>query len=512
MALPSYVLRLNVKGDIEKENVVPLSSSSNLYLYLLWDELDYFAQQKFDEIYVSSGIIAVLKNTKYNNRSFYDYLRYAFVQVEIGPAGDYTSTSFSASSLLNNTFNRENASLRVGKYSSSFELATFQATHLISYISDYGTSYFRDDITLTGTGTTDLENRLIKLSSGTDPGSSVSIATVEKGRNLPGKASQMVVPIILGSPLTGDQKVSIILGDDVTSARFEIGATTTRIITIIDGVEVESVETKDWNLNNGDGTLQSLFDVSFIFDPLNKFYPYVITFAPEGKIIYSVESAIPIEKESLNRVDLHEYNPEKFDNKTYTNKRPVIRVEVDNGTTNQDVVAYMDGRSYVILSEYTPVFRRTILYDTVDNFPVDRRVVYGVRKKTDFPSVGSSNSVPVFLSDITTFFDQSGVIRIYSVPKGTMGGVWGDLPEITNQSETSLEYNNTVTDITGLPNTDKHLILGPILITTGQKNKFEGSSASGFRIPIVNGDEFVIELDMDVVATGSITATMLEEW
>lgn len=511
MAVPSYVTLKNVRGNDTPENVVLLQSTSNSFLYLIWDDLDQYARAKFDEVYTTTNLVSVLKNTNYRNQTFYQYLSYAFVRVQIGD--NNTVLNSVMSSVERQVYDPSFNHLRVGKYSGNTELATYETTNVFSYLSVYGTSRLRDVVSVTGTGSVSNVEGKIRLSTGTTAASSVKVETVERGRYISGKSSEAGVAVWLMQPLTGDQTVSIELGDDSNGARFVIEANDNRIETVRNGIVESTVSQPNWNINPADGTIADYTEQSLDFNPAENGYIYTFLFNwyGLGKIIYSLQTTLKESKEPVTNIPVHEFVPEEFNGQSFVDPNLPIRVIVDNGTTENDVLVDIGGRRYDVLGDFKPEFRKTTEMEPISTLS-SRRVVLGLRRKAEFPVAGRINTVPVYVSELESLISGGDAkLRVYSVPRGTLTGTWGNLDEV-DTSETSLELNTTINDITALNNTTKHLLIGPKIIGAGTRGSFVLSEEKGLRVPMIRDEELVVEIDPDASIDGNVVITALEEF
>lgn len=515
MALPAYVTQKNVRGSDVPENVVLLRQNDAIVTYLIWDDLDVYAKAKFDSISGESNLITALKSINYRGQTFYQYLSDSIVSFDVSSTSfDLYKNDTSGQNPLNSTFDAIENKIRVGKYSGNSELATFTTTNVFSYLSTYGPSRLRDVIETTGTGTVFENEGKIRMSTGTSA-SSINVTTVESGRYMPGKSAEAGVAAFIITPLQGDQEVTVELGDSRNAARFVITENDTKIEVIRAGLVKTSISQKDWNLNNADGVGDSSDGSNFNYTPFDKGYIYNFNFNwyGVGKIIYSIESAIKKRKEPLTKIPVHEYIPADFANHSFIDPSLPITITVNNGTTGEDVIVDLGGRRYDILGEFTPEVRATTVYHTLDTFTSDRQVAFGVRRKTDFPSADRINHIPIYLKEISSALTGStGAIRIYSVPRGTLTGTWGDLPEINDPAETGLELNTTIQDITAVPKVDKFLLQGPLVFENAQKNDVTVAQDKGLRVSLIKDEEFVIEVDADATVNGTITIRWSEEF
>lgn len=507
MILPSYVIQQNVHGDGDAENVVILQQTSAHQIVLLWDYLDEIGQAQFDAVSTSPNIITTLKTTTFRNTTLYEYLKHAILFVNI--ANEEVAIREDAASILDAV--TTNGVLSVGSYDINGALGTYQPTNVFSYVSSYGPSIRRDVITANNSGTVTSDSGKIRLSTGTTTGTTVNVDTVERGRYIPGKSAEAGVAVFLESPLTGDDEVTVGLGDDDNGAFFHITATGLSVSVVRGGVLIHSATSDQFVFNKLDGLPPASGGKIVNYDPLNEGYVYVIRYNwyGVGKILFNIGLPIAGDPVPLTGVVCHEYIPASDGAGTFIDPNLPVRVTITNGTTTDNVVADIGGRRFDVLGEYLPEVRNTNILRTVTSLTA-RRAVFGIRRKADFPVAGRINSLPVYLNGFDINLDTTARLRVYTAPRGTLTGVYTDLPDVIDQGETGLEYLPVVQDISGVAN--RELVAGPFLILGNRTNAQILSSIKGRKIPVIDDQELIFEIEPDATATGIVVGELNEEW
>lgn len=510
MALPNYVVQRDVTGDSDLENVVILKESGNFEWVLLWDYLDSISKNQFDAISSEPDLITALKENDFRNQTLYSYLNYAIKKIEF-EANKSLKRNLSEADLLNDVFVPSTKSLRMGKYSNNEELSVFESTNVLSYLSFYGPSRLRDTIHVTNTATVTSNEGKIRLQTGSTSNSEAKVDTVERGRYIPGKAAESGVAIFLSSTLTGDQFVEIGVGDDDNGAFFRITANNVYVEVVRNGIKVHSTERLSWNINPADGKTVPNIGRKFNYDPTQQGYIYNIRYSwyGVGKIIFSVQSPVNQDQETLTTFPLHEYNPIDNNGNTFVDANLPIRVKTNNGSTASNVIVDIGGRKFDVQGQFAPEIRHTNELATITNLS-DRRSVLAFRKKDNFPDNGRINSVPMYFTGWEADIDVNGIIRVYTVERGTLSNNWTSPDGINTSSETGVEVNTTLNDITAA--ISKEILRGPYLISGGNKKTQSLSKEKGLRTPIPNSDEVVIEFEPSVSATGRLIGEIVEEW
>lgn len=508
MALPSYVVKRDVVGDGDLENVVILNQTSTTELVLVWDYLDDLAKAQYDAISGSSNIVETLRNTTFRNQSLYDYLEYAIRNVEI--AAGRIKKNKSSEDVLNDVYS--GGKLSVGRYDINGSLSTYESTNVFSYLSAYGPSIRRDVIRKNNSGTVTPNSGKIRLSTGTTTGTTVTDDTVERGRYIPGKSAEGGAGVFVQSgTLTGDASITIGVGDDDNGAFFVITASGVSAKVLSGGVVVHNVTQDNFVFNTLNGEPSANDGRMVDYDYTSQGYIYIINYNwyGVGKVFFNIGKPVELDPVPLTAIPVHEYIPDNNALLPFVDPNLPVRVSVSNGTTTNDIIADIGGRRFDVLGQFLPELKPVRVVSAVTGLST-RSSLFGIRRKSDFPNTGRINSVPAYFNNYDINMTSTGLLRVYTVPRGTLTGTWVSLPEIINPSETALEYLEVNQDISAV--TGRELLLGPFLIESSKNNSVSLSSEKGRRIPIIDDQEFVIEYAPDAAADGTLISEFTEEW
>lgn len=401
-------------------------------------------------------------------------------------------------------------SLRVGKPSHNNEIGMYETTSIFSYQSSWGISRLRDDITATGTSTTTDTNGSIRLSTGTTAGSTLSFLTVKTGEYQPGKTAETGVGAKVISSPVGDGDVKIGIYDALDGFFWQIKAD--GIYTVVRTGGVDFVQSQsEWNADVMDGSgLKATNPSGRTFD-ITTPYIFVIRFSyyGVGPIVFELqEPGNTSDTTEMVTTVVTKIRSTNFPSVRDPNKP--IAVEIDNGTSTDDIIVDVAGRRYDILGSFNPTerivgeFRSGVTVSDTGFTPI-----IGLRKKAEFPVGRGLNSVACYIENITVITDVDLVFYVFL--GSTIDGTW-TVPTEVDTLETAIEVNidNTAFSVIGDP------LLGPLISTVSSPGKSDGTATKitsiGVNVPA--GKSVVIGARAIGGATAAVSAVMhvAERW
>lgn len=364
-----------------------------------------------------------------------------------------------------NTVNIADIAERIGRTLNGINSVQVSESYpVISLKSNYGLSSLRDVVTVTGTGnvTNVIGDGYYSVFTGTTAGSTATLDSVERGRYVSGSVANPGVGVRIPTLPTGDAVARWGYFNDDTGLGFGVDSSGVFIFRRFNGVD-DIVRQADWDDPlDGTGPSGASFD-------LNDYNIFATPFRwyGSGPAIFEVSGS----NTGTDTIFAHQLKAEN--ELIVSDPNLQLRIEVDNGTTEQNLEVRVGGRQFSILGRYQPNRRITSERRLLQSIGTTFVPIISFKQKPAFDSVSVKTSGFSVLASNAPLLMQ---VRIDPLLTGAVFAA----PQDSLASETALDFDYQATAISG----------GLCI--------YQDVQAAGAGTNIIGGEQDVPEFDLPV--------------
>lgn len=394
--------------------------------------------------------------------------------------------------------------VKIGSPTSLFQdVETIERRTVVDNTSSFGTSVLRDTVTNTNSGSVQEDpapTGEIHLSTGTTANSSVELRTTEYGRYTPGFSAQCGTGIRVPTlPTEGEARWGYFDDNDGFYWGYDGSQGEMFVSRRTGGSEMERVYRSNWNRDVIDEELNRSWDPTG-----GDIYQIDFSWYGFGIVLFSIVTQTQDETRRGNpaqvNVPVHAISVQ--DSTSISDPNQPITVEVENGSTGEDIDLYVGGRQFSIFGQ-PPAESRVTSQHNAGTSTDTTSWTYLMSWQRDPTSVANSK---VNIEAIKSI--QTEDVRLALLIEPNVSSTSYGIPELTASGETLLEVS-TVGTFDGIGSGTK--IYETMVVGGGGNKSVSGDSDVNARLG--EGIELVL-VAKNVSKAGSVdvTMSMQEDW